>query len=111
MSFFIRKIKKGRIKINNKYFYPDDTSVPYDNRLEGMDFVFATYDKTAYINNREFVYLWGTKEQYKNKGDENINLEQPLHCVNGTYVWCWWYEEILYQNMYSNLNRLSLIEE
>jgi len=91
VRFVIRTIRNGRVKINRKWFYPDEQWMKYDGRLDGMRFAFALYMKPQIeIEYEEFVALHSTERSYRLKDpDGNIDWPGP-QCVNGYAVWASW---------------------
>jgi len=73
MAWFKRKIKNGRVKINNHWYTPRGD---YDGRLDGMTYLFGTYDSPdyVYLHSRQDV-----KEDFPGSS-----------CVDGKFPWAWW---------------------
>lgn len=38
-----RKVRNGRVKINNIWYYPSNYHMNYEGQLDGHQFYFATY--------------------------------------------------------------------
>lgn len=86
MSFVIRTVRKGSVRIYGKDFCPDDSTFPYDGRLDGMRMAFGLY----YVGSEmeSFVSLWGTAEQYQSH-DPEWEGDEP-HLIDGTLHWMSW---------------------
>lgn len=91
-----RKVKNGKVKINGRYFAPEEKYQPYDGRFEGMRLVFGLY-WNPYGNMMDYVYLWGTEELsncIKDNPDGNLDdeyrKENELMSEGNTLPYKWW---------------------
>jgi hypothetical protein len=56
-----RKVRKGRVKIFGKWYYPEDSLREYDGRFDGVKCTFNLY-YNADRQLENFVGLWDTKD-------------------------------------------------
>ena len=82
-KWFIRTIRKGRVKITGVTYAPDEKWMIYDGRLDGLRFAFARYR-----NQPGLLALWGTEEAYRSDDAQNDGAE----LVDGKHPWCFWHE-------------------
>ena len=85
-KWFIRTIRKGRVKITGVTYAPDETHMAYDGRLDGLQFLFGRYRGVV----PGLLALWGTEAAWRGTvtHEEDIGPE----CVNGTLPWYFWHE-------------------
>lgn len=88
--FFIRTVKKGKIKIQGKYYKVNDPRMPYNGELDNIRFAFYRYPNYPRLEDK--VFLWGTEEYYKAETEKEIDEldgKQP-NVINGYIHWdCW----------------------
>ncbi len=106
-KFVLRKIRNGRVKVNGKWFVPDDDVVwsdgrremKYDGRLDGQRWAFAVYEKAS----PPMLALWGTEALFKAAGrkdseDEDspyrrLSQQRQPNVEDGIVHWAFWIEE------------------
>ena len=93
----LRKIRRGRVKINGYWFEPDDISVPLE--LEGKRCAFGVYWTGSKTENRwqieNFVSLWGSEEMHNSINDESFTNAYhdwgEISTDNDGFLnWAWW---------------------
>lgn len=89
--FVIRTIKKGRIKIFGKFYYPDNRYMEYDGRLDNMRYAFGIYEKYTPdgIIPDDCVSMWGSEKAFR--GLESPNEGKDV--INGYFPWMLWHAE------------------
>lgn len=87
-KWFIRTVHKGRVKIMNTIYAPDEMHMAYDGRLDGLRFLFGRYRHYGLLGSPRLLALWGTEEAHRNN-DEHIDGPE---CVDGTLPWYFWHE-------------------
>ena len=78
----IRKVRQGRIKLDNRWWRPDETHKKYDGGLDGGSFVFLIYPPPTV----DLVALWGTVAQL-----DDIHASDEATEVDGGFPWYFWY--------------------
>ncbi len=103
MSNVLRKIRKGKVKVNGRWFEPDTLggkwAIPYDGRLDGQIWLFGTYDNTQ----PALLALWGSKEKYEASKDYDPDdpdnpyyqlCYKEMNIIDGVVQWYFWREII-----------------
>ena len=90
----LRKIRKGRVKINGYWFSPNGIPVP--PILEGKNCAFCLYWTGRQMEN--FVSLWGSEEMYKSvcyESFEKASMDWYKTSTDndGFPNWAWWNSE------------------
>lgn len=78
----IRKVSKGRVKIDKRWYTPAPHHMQHDGRLDGHWFCFGRYDSPYYVS------LMG--ELLDDSGEFKT---QGIEVVDGGLPWQWWQEE------------------
>ena len=85
---FLRKIRKGKVKINGRWFKP---TTEYNGKLDGLIYGFGIYPPRP--DGSYFISLWGSKALYDCKTEEeiqNYHMENdPEVMPDGSLPWCW----------------------
>jgi hypothetical protein len=81
-TIVLRKVRNGRVKIGGKWFYAPEPDI---GRFDGLRLAFGTYYRSWKDDIEDFIFLWGTEEQFKNEKDPN-----PIHVEDGILKWAWW---------------------
>jgi hypothetical protein len=94
--FKIRTIRNGKVKINNKFYAPDEEhgehAIPYIGQLDGMRYAFGLYTYPG-RDGKDFVSLWGTEEMYRADDERHSKLHgHTPDCIDGIFHWIWWME-------------------
>ncbi len=93
----LRKIRRGRVKINGYCFEPRDQ--PTCPELEGTRCAFGVYwtgsRPETHWQMGDFVYLWGGEEMYAAINDESFTkASNKWHKLvtkdDGYMYWTWW---------------------
>ena len=85
ISFVIRTITNGHVKIFGKNFAPSEQFQKYDGRFDGGKYAFGLYYTCGKFE--DFICLWGSEREYKNP--ECDDMKDTL--VDGGFPWIWWY--------------------
>jgi hypothetical protein len=87
----IRIIKNGQVRINGRYYRPDDS---YRGELDGQRWYFMTYP-----NLPSLLAMWGDEKRHNanNAGIKAYNKDCKRHEANmdpkdGTIRWYFWHE-------------------
>ena len=85
----LRKVRRGRVKINHCWYKPNETYMEYDGKLDGQWLAFGVYNGGR--NAKDFVSLWGDEAMFKAKTDDDFTKawNQNIACINGTFPWEW----------------------
>ena len=81
----LRTIRRGRVKINHKWFYVGEKWMKYDGRLDGLRYAFGLYWTGEEL--QSYISLWGTEEMY-----HDIDAGYGPELIDGGFPWSWWYE-------------------
>ncbi len=81
----LRTVKNGRIKLNHRWWGPENTHKEYDGRLDNQRFLFIQYPETLGYG---LVALWGTEEAYRGMG--TVNNDEGPECVDDSFPWYFW---------------------
>jgi len=87
--FTLRKIENGAVKINGKFYVPDES---YRGELDGLWYVFGLYPHPSTRDGKMFISLWGTKKQYDLKSADDPDWGRTPDCIEGVFHWVWWSE-------------------
>ena len=97
--FAIRKVRDGKVRIRHRDYVPDDRWFEYDGRLEGMELAFGLYWyplPDGRWQSKNFVFLWGTKEEYDSPTILRNSQAPYMVEVDGERIlpWPFWDEEV-----------------
>ena len=85
-----RTIKDGRVKIYDRYFYPDDRYMKYDGRLDSMRYVFGLYYTGDALNNMvSLIIQEGSPTRFDPDDPASHSTNRP-EVVNGSIPWLFW---------------------
>jgi len=80
----VRTVRQGRIRLDHKWWKPEEHHRQYDGRLDGQRFLFLRYPIPS-----DLVALWGTEAAYQDiEADQN-----GPEMVDGAYPWYFWHQE------------------
>ena len=88
-KWFIRTVHKGRVRIMNTIYAPDETHMAYDGRLDGLRFLFGRYRYYGTPGSPRLLALWGTEAACR---DQAAAEEYGPECVDGKLPWYFWHE-------------------
>lgn len=94
-EWVVRTVRNGRVKIDGKWYAPDEHHVPYDGRLDGLRMNFGRYRRgDGYL---PFVNLHSLDCDHDggvmDLGGAWCDKCWPgPACVDGYDPWCFWHE-------------------
>lgn len=86
-----RTVRNGHVKINHRWFAPDEGSKEYDGCFDGHRYVFGLYWTPSVLGwfMEDFVSMWGS-ERYAQTRDKRYYGD--IFVDNGSAPWIWWRE-------------------
>lgn len=86
MSIILRTVRNGSVRIHGRDFRVDDSTFPYDGRLDGKRMAFGLYSVGPDV--KDYVSLWGTAERFLSH-DPDWEGDEP-EVIDGVLHWLWW---------------------